>query len=312
VKVVAVVNYKGGVGKTTLAANIGAEIARWGKRVLFVDLDPQASLTFSFYHPEVWRETLAHGRTIRHWFDEWRPGRPIPPMAPYVSTPSLVNARIAPGGGRLDLIASDLRLADVELELAARLGGATVARSKDRYMQVFRQFADGLRTLAPDQYDLVILDCAPNFGVITRSAIVASDYLLIPARPDELSTLGIDHFESRLGALRRDYNQVARMWSDSQPAVAEFSPVILGVVFTMVQYYGGQPISGLLQYIQRTRQIGLPVFDTMVRQRNSLFAGAAQVGIPVILDDATPLDVAVELRALVEEFLRKIGAVKHG
>jgi len=52
--VISVINYKGGVGKTTITANLGAELARRGRRVLLIDIDPQASLTFSFIPPEEW------------------------------------------------------------------------------------------------------------------------------------------------------------------------------------------------------------------------------------------------------------------
>ena len=58
-KVISIINYKGGVGKTTLTANLAGELAYRGKKVLMIDLDPQASLTFSFIKPEEWREHIA-------------------------------------------------------------------------------------------------------------------------------------------------------------------------------------------------------------------------------------------------------------
>ncbi len=63
--VIAVINYKGGVGKTTIAANLAAELAWRGKRILLLDLDAQASLTFSFIRPDQWEEEIEqnHGLT---------------------------------------------------------------------------------------------------------------------------------------------------------------------------------------------------------------------------------------------------------
>jgi len=110
VRVISVVNYKGGVGKTTLTANIGGQIAAWGKRVLLIDLGPQASLTFSFLRPEQWRSELADRRTIKHWFEEWRMGSAVPPLAPLLTSPSVLNTHIAEGGGTLDLAASHLSI----------------------------------------------------------------------------------------------------------------------------------------------------------------------------------------------------------
>lgn len=67
--VVSVINYKGGVGKTTLTANIGAELAARGRKVLLVDLDPQSSLTFSFYRPAEFESRP----TVLPWFEDTSP-----------------------------------------------------------------------------------------------------------------------------------------------------------------------------------------------------------------------------------------------
>ena len=61
-------NYKGGVGKTTLASNIGAELAYFGNNVLMIDLDPQSSLTFSFVKPDDWKTLLSDSKSIKNWF----------------------------------------------------------------------------------------------------------------------------------------------------------------------------------------------------------------------------------------------------
>ena len=78
--VVSVINYKGGVGKTTLTANLGADLAARGRRVLLVDLDPQASLTFSCYRAEEWEEQLADGRTVLQWFESFLAGGVAEPL----------------------------------------------------------------------------------------------------------------------------------------------------------------------------------------------------------------------------------------
>ena len=76
--VVSVINYKGGVGKTTVTANLGAELAWRGRKVLLLDLDAQASLTFSFIQPEQWKQDFEQRGTIKSWFDSFQDGSPIP------------------------------------------------------------------------------------------------------------------------------------------------------------------------------------------------------------------------------------------
>lgn len=67
-KVITAMNYKRGVGKTTLTSNISAELAYRGKKVLMVDLDPQSSLTFSFVTPDDWKSYLSERKTNKNWF----------------------------------------------------------------------------------------------------------------------------------------------------------------------------------------------------------------------------------------------------
>ncbi|WP_410171835.1 ParA family protein [Amycolatopsis heterodermiae] len=89
-RIVAVMNYKGGVGKTTLTANLGAVAAARGLRVLLIDLDPQTNLTFSFFTVDDWHHRLKDSRTIRQWYDSEMPGRDIS-LADLVVTPERVN-----------------------------------------------------------------------------------------------------------------------------------------------------------------------------------------------------------------------------
>ncbi|SNQ50433.1 putative Chromosome partitioning protein parA [Frankia canadensis] len=313
-KVVAIASYKGGVGKTTLTANIGAAIARLGKRVLMIDLDPQANLTFSFYPAEVWRLELAdQRRTVKAWFESWRPDTTPPPLAGYVTTPPTAAEVIAPGGGRLDLLASHLALGDVEMDLTARLGGAQAHRSTRHYFEVYERLATGLASFDAQPYgarpyDLVVIDCPPHFGVVTRAAIAACDHVLVPARPDLLSTLGVEHLLGKIGRFVWEYNRVGELQSGVHPAVKRLDPRVLGVVFMMVQYYRGRPTSFLRRHIDQITELGVPTFTSMIRSSHRSFAGTGDAYLPAVLSPDTPYDVACELVDLVEEFLRRLGA----
>jgi chromosome partitioning protein len=279
-RVVAVINYKGGVGKTSLAANLAAELA-WRKyNVLMIDLDPQASLTFSFITPDGWEKTFAADKTIKSWFESFEAGRPLS-LVSLIHTPKRVAAQLK-GRGQLDMICSHLGLINVDLELATKLGGASLAQAKKNFIRIHRRLADGLGALDEKKYDVLLIDCPPNFNIVTKTAIIASDYILVPARPDYLSTLGIDYLIRSVNSLIKDYNDFAGV--ESGDKTAKIDPKILGVVFTMIQEYGGGPIGSQRPFMDQVNQMGgVTVFPHYIKRNDSLFADAPQYGIPVVL-----------------------------
>lgn len=298
---VSVINYKGGVGKTTLTANLAAGLAWRGQKVLLLDLDPQASLTFSLVTPDDWEKRLAKSKTIKSWFDAFVEDEKIE-LSDLIVSPDRINSRLA-GRGRVDLIASHLGLINVDLELATELGGSNLRQSKRNYLKVHRRLADGLAQIGDDEYDIVLIDCPPNFNVVTKTAIVASDFILIPAKPDYLSTLGIDYLHRNLNELIEAYNEYAQL--DDKSSNLAISPTVMGVVFTMVQIYGGEPISTLRPFINKTRQLEVPIFKTHMRENKTIFADAPQYGVPVILNGystGTHQDIVTELEVLIDEF----------
>lgn len=296
--VVAVLNYKGGVGKTTVTANLGAELAQRGHQVLLIDMDPQASLTLSFYSSDEMDKEFGDGRTILHWFEEFLKEQRTPHLRDYVTSPPRVNELVSRGGGRLDLIASHLGLIDVDLDLAAYIGGARYQISSSGYLWVHRLLADALADDAFRDYDVVLIDCAPNFNMVTRIAVVASSHIVIPAKADYLSTLGIDYLRRNLAELVRDINAVA---GDNA-----INPQVLGVIFTMIQYAGDAPILAARNYITQTRQYAVPVFSQTIRDNKTVFGTAGQRGIPAVLMHGANPNVLCELRELTTEFLARI------
>ncbi|HEX6684412.1 MAG TPA: AAA family ATPase, partial [Candidatus Limnocylindrales bacterium] len=230
-KVVSVVNYKGGVGKTTLTANLGAGLAARGNRVLLIDLDPQASLTYSFFTPHEFKERLASERTIKKWYDSPSRGRAVTKLADLIVTPDRVNRQIN-HGGRLDMILSHEDLVTVDTLLADAIDKRTREVPLSRYVKVFRRLKEGLSHTAFSGYDFVLVDCPPNLNMMTKNAVVASDFMVIPCRPDYLSTNGIDHLGSAIHGFIRTFNHQAQIFHQPREAV----------VFTMVTYKTGSPI----------------------------------------------------------------------
>jgi chromosome partitioning protein len=302
-QIVSVINYKGGVGKTTLTANLASELAWRGHRVLMIDLDAQASLTFAFVRPDYWQSQLEPASTIKAWYDARQSGNSFD-LSSLAFEPSDVQ-RALRGKAPLHLIPSHLGLINVDLELATGLAGASLNQAKINYMRVHRQLAEELAKPEFQEYDLILIDCPPNFNIVTKTAIVASDYVLIPAKPDYLSTLGIDYLARSLGQLVKDYNDYAGL--DGAGHSDPINPQVLGVVFTMVQIYGQQPVSAQRPYIAQVKALKVPVFDSYVRENKTLHAGAAAEGIPIVLEPTNYRGLRSEMEAVVGEFIKKLG-----
>jgi chromosome partitioning protein len=294
--VVSVINYKGGVGKTTITANVGAELAARGRRVLLIDLDPQASLTFSFYRADDWEQQLAD-RTMLRWFEDTSAGGPLPPLSPYILSPPVVNAAVP---GKLDLLSSHLGLIEVDLDLAAGLGGAKYQRTHPRFLAVHRMLAEALTAPEFDRYDAILIDCAPNFNMVTRAAIVASDHVLVPARPDYLSTLGIDYLRGRLTRLVEDINEAGHK---------PINPEIVGVIHTMVQYTGAGILRSQRGMMERLETIEIPVFRQVIRENKNAISDAGDQSLPVVVSAGTTAAVEnlrYEFQQLTSELIAKI------
>jgi chromosome partitioning protein len=277
-----------------------------------IDLDPQTNLTFSFFTVEEWNADLRDARTIKRWYDGDMPGRDIP-LDELVLTPERVNSVVKDNTGQLDLISSHLGLIDIDLQLAARLGGTTLAESKRKFLQLHGCLSEALRSPAFRDYDVVLIDCPPNFGLVTKTAIVASKYILVPAKPDYLSTLGIGYLRHSVDRLVQEYNEYVNHHPGGAGSAKGIAPQFAGVVFTMTQIHAGKPISTQRMQIENIRELGdMPVFETSVRNSPRFFAEAGPDGVPPVLRAAPDDAVGHELRALADEFVAAIAQGRHG
>jgi chromosome partitioning protein len=305
--VISVMNYKGGVGKTTLSANIAAEMAFRGKKVLLLDLDAQTNLTLSFVSVEEWQHYDRQERTIKHWYDQYLDYHMDASLRELIITPSRVNVqlRLFESEGRIDMICSHLELINVDMELSSGLGGQTERMMRSNYLKVLSRLRNKLVELK-DEYDVILIDCPPNFNLVTQNAIVASDSYIVPAKADYLSTLGISTLVRHINELTKKYNH----YSFDQDGLEHqmISPHLLGVIFTMISYYKQQPISVQREYIaQVNREEKYRPFRQCLRENQSLFAGAPEYGIPVVLKKGSGQQEQVreELAGLVNEIMKR-------
>ena len=299
-EIVSVINYKGGVGKTTVTTNLAAYLASQGKKVLLIDMDPQASLTFSFVKVEYWEQHLQDKTTIKQWFDCIIGGKEKTVLvSDMIIEPVAVNRYF--NAGKIGLIASHLDLINIDLELATLLGGASLTQTKKNYVKVHGNLRKALKSISEDQYNIVLIDCPPNFNIVTKNALIASDYILVPAKPDFLSTLGIEYLQRSVSNLTKEYNE----FLDGLPGEEKIHPDYLGVIFTMVDENRGMPQQILRHYINETkRNIDIPIFEKYLLRYNSVYAIAPDQCIPVFLQGNDR--VVTNLKEIGKEFMNRM------
>ena len=180
--VMAVVNQKGGTGKTTTCENLGIGLAREGKRVLLIDTDPQGSLTIA----------LGHSRpddlpvTLTDLMAKVMQDQPLSPKEGILSHDEGV-----------ELVPANITLSGLEVSLVNAMSRETVLK---QYLETVK-----------DRYDFILLDCMPSLGMLTVNALAASDQVLIPVQANYLSAKGLEQLLQTVNKVKRQINPKLRI-----------------------------------------------------------------------------------------------------
>lgn len=181
-KIIAVVNQKGGVAKTTTAINLGSWLAEMGKEILLVDVDPQANLTQGMgFNKENKTTYKILKREIG--FDD----------AIYKTNIEKENWR-----GKIDIIPSSIELANAELEFSGEIGRETLLKEA---------FEDSkLNKENNKKYDYMIIDCNPSLGLLTVNALSIADSLIIPMEPSMFALDGMEQLMNVIKLIKKKIN----------------------------------------------------------------------------------------------------------
>lgn len=274
---IALMNQKGGVGKTTTTVNLAVGLARAGKRVCIIDLDPQAhSTTHLGIEPDADRPTVYDVLTQSTPLAEVR--RPLP----VVKFPGAPDER-------LYIVPSDINLAAAEVELAGEVGRELILRDR----------------LADDgqSFDYVLMDCPPSLGVLTLNALTAANEVLVPLQPHFLALHGMSKLFETVQLVARRLN----------PALV-ISGVVLCMYETGTRL-SAEVLNDLESFLEQSRKTknetpwkAATIFQTRIR-RNIRLAESTSFGQSIFEYDANSPG-AKDYAALVQEVVAQEAAVQ--
>ena len=258
--IISIAIQKGGTGKTTTAINLAAALMILKKKVLLVDADPQANLTQAVGITE---------EPERNLFTEIRKkikGEHV----------SLLDARMYTKTG-LHIIPTSIKLPEIESEMG----------SGDKSEQLF----NGLLRPLESEYDFILIDCPPSQNIISKNALMASHYVLMPLQAEYLPLNGVYSFIKYLDKITESKKE------------AGLTIEILGFVFTKYDDHKNmnRDVSEKLK-----KEFGNKVFNTCIRN-NIQLANAQQSGEDIFSFDKRA-NGAIDYIALAKEFLSKINS----
>jgi chromosome partitioning protein len=245
--VLSTINLKGGVAKTTTTVGVAEALsAEFGKNVLVIDLDPQTNATTMLIGEDKWKKLNANEHTLARLFKD-----ALQPDNKQFDLDATLQKKVSDVGGArtIDLLPSSLDLIDVQDQLALTPSGKFYSNNPVELL--WKAVKSRL-----DDYDVVLVDCPPNLGIITLNGIRISQSYIIPTVPDYLSTYGIPQIVTRV----TDF--ASEIAEDIEP---------LGIVVT--KYQANSAVhNNTVKRLQSSKDA--PLFETRIRQANQVAAAA--------------------------------------
>ena len=275
--VVAIVNMKGGVGKSTITANLGWHSAYMrDKKVLLVDLDPQFNLSQYALGSEGYQEILKKKAPTIYEIFEQTSSSPLSRNESVDPHDAICKVREWADGSKLDLVPS-------RLDLAWTLKNSSYGKAEH-----LANFLNSLRK----SYDLILLDCPPTQSMLTDAAYQSSDFVLIPVKPEFLSTIGLPLLVKSLEDFKLQH-RASRIQ-------------IAGILFNAISPDKPEHQKSRADVVGLARRNRWYVFKNEISYSDSYPKGSRE-GKPIFLTGYARANKVNEFDALADEFSQRIG-----
>ncbi len=290
------INYKGGVGKTSLIVNTAAALAKLGKRVLLFDFDTQSNASIWLLKLDRWNKINATGEGAI--FSIFEPGKAqVKDLVIKSVVEGKAGEKLLPG---LDLVPTTFNLVDLESEF-----------NGDPKRPPYLVFYEQLKALEPD-YDFILFDCPPNILRASQCGIFASNEIYVPSNPDALSLIGFTLLVEKL----QKFHQLSASFRQS----AMGSPAaVQGIIFNSIKTGVDIEVPKMRMQLRlnqfRTAKRVAPtakIFDTQIRDA-MVVRRAVALGLPVVLVSAEATDAGPGGDNVINDYRKLAGEiVQHG
>jgi chromosome partitioning protein len=275
---IAVINMKGGVGKSTLCTNLAwhfSAMQKWLKRVLVVDLDPQFNASQYLLGVHRYQTEVLNGNRPTMW-DIFEQATRAPGLRSTGRKLEDAVLRVATltGGKYLDLIPS-------QLELSFTLKNPS---QKEHLLSNFISTVEA-------NYDLILIDCAPTESVLTTAAYLSADQVLVPVKPEFLSTIGLPLIAQSMSEFSRLYKKPLG---------------VAGVCYNMCSNYSPEESTSKSEVGQVAKNFKWHVFNDVVPYSRSFPKGARE-GNPIFWTSYARSTVSRDVAAFCDAFAKRIG-----
>lgn len=193
VRSASIINFKGGVSKTTLTLHLACYLAKTS-RVLVIDVDHQSSLSIVVMGQRLWEKQVEAGMTVNRIFQSFV-NRKVSMPGDEIIVKNVFHQRNSSSNlyPSLDFVSAQFELDDTEIDLASTTYGIAALSDWEK-RTLIASWLDSIN--ASQKYDYVLFDCPPATKIVSQNALIASDCYIVPVIPDELSSRGVTHFQS--------------------------------------------------------------------------------------------------------------------